>query len=229
MNTPHDRRRCEQEHSMGAELLPIPREELERAIKALRYAAHPHPSPNADALEAYLSVTATETIVCPRCEGECRIREFGLLGSNCPECSGNGFIPAPHPLAGEQAGAVVTNDMATDLCIALGWPTEANVGYLHRAWKALETVLKKAQQPQASGRADDRLTLDEMYELPEYQLGMMVIQSNAPEEQRSLAFDIVNKIHRQRSTPPASDRVQPVGGSGEVTEALRRLRRRGSE
>ncbi len=34
-----------------SEFVRVPRDELDRAIKVLRYAAHPHPSPHADALE----------------------------------------------------------------------------------------------------------------------------------------------------------------------------------
>lgn len=76
-------------------------------------------------------------------------------------------------------------------------------------------------QPGAAGGAH-RLSLDEMYELPEYQLGMMVIQSNAPEEQRSLAFAIVNRIHRERSAPGLTAAKTMVcykcGGTGRWAE-----------
>jgi hypothetical protein len=59
--------------------------------------------------------------------------------------------------AGNAVPIEVTNEMATQLCIELGWPSEASAGYLHRAWKALDRILSTPRTPLAETALRDAL------------------------------------------------------------------------
>jgi len=99
---------------MNNNMVSMPRDEVERTIKVLRYASHPMPSAHADAWEALLAQAAAQQPVAVSPLGELNNELRYILGTMCFTC-----IPTVQAL--RQMGHIIKNRAEDEQAATIHW------------------------------------------------------------------------------------------------------------
>ena len=185
------------------EAVVLPREEVERAIKALRYASHPYPSPNADALEAFLKAAPPppDRVQPERVEAETPSQKMAKAGfvrrpSHRALPSDD---PADDPAPPTDASGGVTEAMVLVACDKYheAGPFDSEYPSFVRMRSALEATDRARNPVDASAQGEGPMDVE-----PEYYESLPIIEAKDETVMDELVKHMVNRFLGWRLPKP---------------------------